>query len=204
MTKCIYREVTLNHNKREDNDTATLEHILPWAIGGSNGFATDDASKSANNDLGSEVDSKFIDTLPIAIKRFHWQIKSQKGNVPSIVWRGLTPDGHNATFTVHPDWSTEVKLETLVERPEAGQPGPMSVTGARERLEPILAGILKGMKKRNETVYARDGRLLQSLDDLWSVSEPKLVEELKISLKYFDPDAWTRGIMKIALAACRT
>ena len=63
MTKCIYREVTLNHNKPEDSDTATLEHIIPWAIGGSNGFATGDASKGANNDLGSEVDAKFADTL---------------------------------------------------------------------------------------------------------------------------------------------
>ena len=201
MTKCIYREVILNHNKPEDSDTASLEHIIPWAIGGSNGFATDDASKAANNDLGSEVDAKFADTLPIAIKRFKFQIKSQKGNVPSIVWKAVTPDGDKATFTVNPDWSTEVKIGTVVERPAPGQAGPMTASGPREQLEPILSGLLKGMKKRDQKVYTRDGRLLESVEDLLSASDPRTVEELKISLKYFDPDAWTRGIMKIALAA---
>ncbi len=201
MTKCIYREITLNHNEPEDSDTATLEHIIPWAIGGSNGFATGDASKGANNNLGSKVDAKFADTLPIAIKRFKFQIKSQKGNVPSIVWKAVTPDGDKATFTVNPDWSTEVKIGTVVDRPAPGQAGPMTASGPREQLKPILSGLLKGLKKRNEKVYTRDGRLLESLDDLLSASEPRTVEELMISLKYFDPDAWTRGIMKIALAA---
>jgi hypothetical protein len=201
MAKCIYREVILNSNKPEDDDTASLEHIIPWALGGSNGFTISDVSKAANNDLGSEVDARLADTLPIAIMRHRLQLKSQNGNIMPIVWRGASPDGYGATFTIHPDGTVDVFLDTVVDRPATGQSGPISVSGPRERIESILVGMLKGMKKRKESAYTQNGNLLQSLDDFRNASEETLIDKLRLTVEYFNQEAWTRGLLKIALAA---
>ncbi len=80
MPKCIYREGDLNFNKPENDDTATAEHIIPWAIGGSNGLVTPDASQEANNDLGSEVDARFADTLPLPYWRYENAEENQSGS----------------------------------------------------------------------------------------------------------------------------
>lgn len=201
MPKCIYREVELNTHTPTDSDTRSVEHIIPWALGGSNGLTTPDASTSANNDLGSEVDAPFSDTLPLAIKRHQLQLESQGGNIPPIVWRGESADGIAGTMTIFPDGRAECALEKSVERPAHGQSGPFLVTGSRAELEPILTGMLKGMKKRGETAYSQDGQLLKSLDDFWDASQQKMVEQLKLRVDYFNREAWTRGVLKIALSA---
>lgn len=201
MPKCIYREVELNSNRPEDDDTASIEHIIPWAIGGSNGLTIPDASKAANNDLGSEVDARFVDTLPLAIKRHQLQLRSQNGNITPIVWRGSSPDGAGSTVTIHADGKVDIDFDIVVNRPEKGELGPMLVSGSRERIEPILTGMLKGMKKRNEVAYSQDGNLLESLDDFWSASEQTLVDRVRMNVEYFNQEAWTRGVLKIALAA---
>jgi hypothetical protein len=201
MTQCIYRKVTLNSNKPDDDDTASAEHIIPWALGGSNGLVTPDASKAANNDLGSDVDARFADTLPLAIKRHQLQLKSQNGNIAPIVWRGESPEGFVGNVIISPDGTMDVALEPSVERPEKGQSGPMTVSGPRERIEPILDGMLKGMRKRKEQAYTESGKLLKSLDDFWNESEQTLIDQLRVRVEYFNYEAWTRGILKIALAA---
>jgi hypothetical protein len=201
VAKCIYREIPLNSNVPADSNTASTEHIIPWALGGSNGLVTPDVSKEANNDLGSDVDAQFADTLPLAIKRHNLQIKSQKGNIPPIVWTGLSPEGVAGTLTIHADGRVDLDLATDVERPEKGEPGPVSVSGPRDRIEPILAGMLKGMKKRKHSAYSQNGKLLESLDDFLTASEQTLVNQLRLSIEYFNQEAWIRGLLKIALAA---
>jgi hypothetical protein len=199
--RCIYRNVTLNHNEPPDGDTASVEHIIPWAIGGANGLVTADVSKLANNDLGSSVDAPFADTLPIAIKRHQLQLKSQKGNVTPIVWSGESPEGIRGTMTIHADGKVDVTFDLKVDRPAPGAPGPITVSGPRERIEPVLKGMLAGMKKRSQTIYSKDGKLLTSLDNLFSASEQFLIDELNLKIEYFNQEAWTRGILKIVLAA---
>lgn len=147
------------------------------------------------------MDARFADTLPLAIKRHQLQLKSQNGNITPIVWRGASPDGAGAKVTIHVDGRVEVNFDVVVARPEKGQTGPISVSGSREQLEPILAGMLKGMKRRNEVAYSEDGNLLQSLDDFWSASEQTLVDRVRLNVEYFNQEAWTRGMLKIALAA---
>ena len=75
---CIYPpSVTLNRDVPPNDGSSTIEHIIPWAIGGSNSCTVDDASKEANNDLGSSVDAPFSNLLPIAIKRHLIGIEGQ-------------------------------------------------------------------------------------------------------------------------------
>ncbi len=201
MSKCIYKKFDLNINSSEDSNSRSVEHIIPWSIGGSNGLTTDDASKSANNELGSEVDAPFANTLPIAIMRNRLQIKSQNGNVPPIVWHGTSPDGFKGTMTISPDGSVDVSIDAAVDRPNKGETGPTIISGPREKIEPILTGMLKGIKKRSEVAYSQEGKLLASLNDFWDSSEQKLVDRINFKVKYFDKIAWTRGMLKIALAS---
>lgn len=202
MTKCIYRGIDLNKDCPDNDNTATVEHIIPWALGGSNGFVTCDVSKKANNDLGSQVDAQFANTLPIAMKRHQLQLKSQNGNIPPIIWRGTAPDGHAAVVTIHADKKFEVDfLPKVTRHHDVSEPGPMSISGSRERVMPILEGVLKGMKKRGHSAYSEDGLLLSSLDDFLKSSTSTLVDEVSLSIEYFNQEIWTRGILKIALAA---
>lgn len=52
MERCLYTYVDLNQNDPPDDRTATLEHIVPYAIGGSGEFLIKYCSKKANNDFG--------------------------------------------------------------------------------------------------------------------------------------------------------
>lgn len=202
MPKCIYRIVELNQNVPADDDSASDEHIIPWAIGGSNGLVTREASRKANNNLGSDVDAAFANTLPIAIMRHKLRIQSQNGNIPPIIWKGTSDDGHGGTMAISPDGTVDVQIDYGVQRPPSRQTGPITVSGTRERLEPILKGMLNGMKKRNEVAYSSEGNLIQSLDDFWDASEQRLIDHLRFRVQYFHQDVWTRGILKIVLAAC--
>ncbi|QBR72333.1 hypothetical protein CU048_14780 [Beijerinckiaceae bacterium] len=201
MAKCIYRKVTLNSNKPEDDDTTSVEHIIPWSIGGSNGLQTLDVSRRANNDLGSEVDAPFANTLPIAIKRHELQLRSQNGQITPIVWRGQSPEGFRGMMTIQSDGTVDVRLDPSVNRPKGGQHGPTIVSGPRERLTPILEGMLRGMKKRGEQAYSQEGKLIESLADFLSASEQTLVDRLNFNIEYFNHESWTRGILKIVLSA---
>jgi len=200
VAKCVYRDVILNSNHPEDSNTASIEHIIPWALGGSNSFTIADVSKGANNDLGSDVDAPFVDTLPLAIKRHQMGLKSQNGNISPIVWRGTTPDGTGGKLTIHADGHTDFTLDITVKRPE-GQSGPIAISGSREQVEPILAGMLRGMKKRREQAHAEDGSVFNSVQDILSASEHKFVDEIRLRVEYFSHEAWIRGMLKIALAA---
>lgn len=200
MSQCIYRpEVTLN-NRVGDDDSASTEHIVPWAVGGSNGFTTQDASKRSNNDLGSEVDAPFANQLPIAIKRHELKIASQAGNIDPIIWPATTARGAKGKVTIFEDGTVEVDLPPDVQKDDEGR--VKSVAGSRARVEPIIAGLVQGWRKRNETRYDASGKLLQSLEDCLSSADTELVDRLRCRVDYFDPEVWTRGILKITLGLC--
>src|SRR5580704_9863083 len=111
--RCIYSWTELNEDEPPNAATRSKEHIVPWAIGGSNGLVTYDACKKWNRDFGSLIDDPFTNTLPIAIKRHELKIKGKSGTIPPIVWQlrstennepanlVITADG-NISFTVGP------------------------------------------------------------------------------------------------------
>ena len=196
MTKCIYRpSVALNSDKPENDSTASLEHIIPFAIGGSNSLATMDACKKANNDLGSEVDAPFCNILPIAIKRHELAIVGQSGNIPDIVWSATSESGARARVTIHPDMSLDFEMSPTVDTKTEN----IFVSGTADRVKPIIEGILRGAKKRGETLHSTAGTVLSSLDDCLQVAEVEIVDKVRCSVQYFDHEAWVRGLMKIAL-----
>jgi len=57
MERCLYTYSELNKNCPPNESTASREHIVPYAIGGSDHFAIDYCSKKANNDFGRDIDA---------------------------------------------------------------------------------------------------------------------------------------------------
>jgi len=198
VAKCIYwPTVTLNSDKPENDGTATLEHIIPFAVGGSDSLSTMDVCKKANNDLGSEVDAPFCNLLPIAIKRHELQIPGQSGKIPDIVWNAISDRGARGRVTIHPDRSVDFELLPDVDT----RAGNIVVRGGADRVKSIIEGLLRGAEKRGETLHSTDGAILTSLDDCLQVAEVEIVDKVRCSVQYFDHEAWVRGLMKIALGA---
>ena len=60
MPKCIYCRAELNDSVPANEMTASQEHVLPFAVGGTAAFSTRDTSKKYNNDLGRDIDAPFM------------------------------------------------------------------------------------------------------------------------------------------------
>lgn len=59
MERCLYTYVELNENVPPNDWTASLEHIVPYALGGCDSFSIRYCSKKANNDFGRDIDAPF-------------------------------------------------------------------------------------------------------------------------------------------------
>lgn len=199
MSKCIYCEIELNFKTKGEPNSASEEHIIPLSIGGSNGFTTLDVCKRSNNDLGSSVDAPFSNTLPIAIKRHELKIKSSSGKIPPIVWHGHSDDGIPGKMTIHSDGTGDIAFEPSVVRNNIGNVEVISVGAPEEIFNTIIAGKINKMNKSNGTLRSMSGEQLTTLDDVFSVAEEKLIDRINFKIAYFEQEAWTRGILKIAL-----
>src|ERR1700733_15409182 len=67
---CPYCGIT-----HDETIVASIEHVLPYALGGSNDL-TITACKWSNNTLGSDVDAPFMDFFPVRSDRFFFGLKS--------------------------------------------------------------------------------------------------------------------------------
>jgi len=69
------------------DELATLEHVVPYSVGGSNAF-TIKVSKDANSRAGDEADCLLTNNFFIATERIARGLKGQSGNAPSYKLRG--------------------------------------------------------------------------------------------------------------------
>ncbi len=202
--RCIYRtSVRLNRDKPPNDDTASVEHIVPWAVGGSNGCTTSDASKKGNNDLGSSVDAPFSNLLPIAAKRHLLGIEGISGDIPPIEFHATaTTTGTPARIFLHADGKVEYKVDPEVEPPKPASNGEGSVrriNGTPGQVAAILDGMLKKAKRRGDRLHTHSGRPILTVDDIKEEVEVEYLDSFKARVTAFDQVVWTRGIMKIVL-----
>ena len=70
----------------------TDEHILPESIGGN--LVITAVCKDCNSSIGTEIDGKYINSLPVSLPRFAYDIHGKSGKKPSpLSTIGVTPDG---------------------------------------------------------------------------------------------------------------
>lgn len=72
---------------------SSLEHVIPEAIG-NNSFTTNRVCKDCNSALGATIDDKFVNSLPIEMKRETLKLKGYKGNIPQVLKRGEDSNGN--------------------------------------------------------------------------------------------------------------
>jgi hypothetical protein len=184
---CIYTGKNWPENER------SKEHIVPYAVGGSNGFVTYDVSHEGNNKAGASADAEMINNFFVANERWQRHIASEDGSVPTIELAGTVQiDGRDvrAKFLLRPDGTKELITYPEVVSDWAG--GHFKIACDPAQLSEIAANIEKKGKKRG-----LDFKVLEGLQASKSVQVEKPVMASALEFKV---DTMARGFIKMALA----
>jgi len=180
--------------------TCSKEHVLQFALGGSNEFSTNDASRKYNNELGDTIDAQFVNLLPLAIKRHMLKIPGQSGIIPPIIWRAKSLNNNEpATITISADGDIDYKFDTVVIDDQKKNYKERLVAGSPDRVHEILRGMLEKARKKDETIYTKTGEKIARSEDFESHFEVEETDIFRASVQAFDFDVWVRGIFKIIL-----
>jgi hypothetical protein len=196
---CIYCRAELNNNVPHNDMTASLEHIVSLALGGTNAFSTNDASRKYNNDLGRDIDAPFMNLPLLAMKRHMLGLKGHSGTFPQIEWKiRSTKNGEPGTITIDDQGNIDVRFDRVVITDKKAQHTERLVAGSPDRVREILDGMLNATKKKGEQIYTLSGEKIQSLPDF---ERHFVVEDTGVlhASVGFDFVAWVRGIFKIVL-----
>ena len=200
MTQCIYCRSELNDNDPQDDMTRSKEHIVPFALGGSDAFSTLDVSKKYNNDFGRDIDAKFINLVPISIKRHMLHLVGQSGKVPPITWRGKSLDnGAPSTITIYDDWKVQCAFDITTERIDKKTHEVLSVSGDANKVKDIFSGMLEKYGKQGRRIYSMSGEEIRTMEDFSKHYDIEESNSFGCSIQEFDFDVWTRGIFKMIL-----
>jgi hypothetical protein len=200
MSLCIYCRQELNDNEPADSMTHSHEHIVPWALGGSNGFSTNEASKRYNNDLGRDVDAPLINLMPLAIKRHMLGIEGQSGSIPDIRWRARSMDnGEPATITITPDGKVDYAFVGVVAEDVKKKYTEKLVGGSPDRVRAVLAGMLAKAQKTGHTFYSMTGQKISARQDFEQYFTVEATDLFHARVQAFDFHVWVRGIFKMVL-----
>lgn len=158
MPRCIYCRAELNNNVPPNDMTASLEHIVSLALGGTNAFSTNDASRKYNNDLGRDIDAPFMNLPLLAMKRHMLGLKGHSGTFPLIEWKiRSTKNGEPGTITIDDQGNIDVRFDPVVITDKKGQHTKRLVAGSPDRVREILDGMLNAAKKKGEQIYTLSG-----------------------------------------------
>ena len=200
MAKCIYCRSELNQNQPPDDFTYSKEHIIPYALGGSDVFSTRDASTKYNSELGRDIDSKFVNLLPLSIKRHMHQIAGHSGKIPPIRWKAKSlQEGDPATITINADGQVDYTFDTVFVKDTKKTHEDILVGASPDQMRRILVGMLQKASKKGKACYSQTGKRISQLEDFEPYFEIAETSQFHSSVVAFDFEIWTRGIFKIIL-----
>lgn len=199
--RCLYTYVELNRDVPANDRTASFEHIVPYALGGSDDFGISYCSKRANNDLGRDIDAPFIALPLVGFKRHELGLKGYSGKVPDLVFKGTCREMGRDCNIVFP-YEGEPYEDFGINVTGSLESGTMSFAGSEARLQQAVAGMLKKAKLGSYTVL--DGNLLPitSFDDALITAQRETGETLSFRVDFSEAafaHPWTLGLVKIAL-----
>ncbi len=146
------------------DDQRSLEHIVPYSIGGTGDFGTRDVSVAGNREVGSLVDSLLVNHPFLTVDRWRLQIRSQAGIIPGLEFPGtIDVDGRTlrVEYTVNADGSCNLRTLPTVE--SDWSTGTFSINCDPRDLPRILAdlekkGAKKGIPVNPETIKVQSSR----------------------------------------------
>lgn len=186
--------------------TKSREHIVPWALGGSNLCATEDVSTKANSDLGTEIDAPFLNLLPIAFWRHRLKVEGQSGTIPPIIFDAVaTANGTPARITFHADGRVDFVPDVQVQKTALAEGAEkMDIAGQHVDVDRVLQGMREKAERTGKKFHSITGDLLATADDFEQQYESVELDQFKISgiqarLPEFNQKVWARGLMKMVL-----
>lgn len=150
MARCVYCLQTLvSKEERASPLNPSLEHFIPWSLGGSNCFATMDACNECNSKLGDSVDAATINQPLFAMIRQKFGIAGYSGNVPDVVMPMRSMDTNEpGRMTIPPTGEVEYHHNPVVVRQPHALGEEIFVAGSEENVSKILQGIAGKEAKR--------------------------------------------------------
>ena len=198
MAKCIFCERQLTAGA-EDGTQPTKEHIIQYALGGSNGLVTHDVCKDCNSKLGETVDADFINQEFIGFLRLTHGIEGYSGTIPDVVLSARSLDNNEpGRVRFGSAANVDVSHEPVVIRDaKADGTEEILVAGMPDRALEIAAGIIAKAKKQNRTILTTSGDVAKSAEDLLAGAETETSDHYKASMKV-QMIPLLRGYAKIA------
>lgn len=150
MTRCVYCLQKLVPKKdREGLLNPSLEHFLPWSLGGSNDFATMDACTGCNSTLGDSVDAATINQPLLAMMRQRYGITGYSGNVPDVVLPMRSMDTNEpGRMTISPTGNVDYHHNPVVIRQCHALGEELFAAGSEDDVRKIMQGIAGKAAKR--------------------------------------------------------
>jgi len=198
--QCIYSYQPLNTNVPSDDFSASKEHIIPWALGGSDQFTTSDVAKRFNNDFGRDIDAPFINLMPFAVKRHQLGIEGYSGKVPPIEWSARSLDNNEPiAISIEREGKVSYRHQTAFVRDAKQTHAEVLIGGDREKVNEILAGLLRKASGTNQKIYSITGEQILSVADASAHYDVEETTLMKATIEAFNLEVWMRGICKIVL-----
>jgi hypothetical protein len=167
---------------------------VPYSLGGTGRFGTQDVSTKANSDVGTLADGLLVNHPLITMERWRLQLKSQKGTVPGIEFNGtIDVNGSTveASYLIQPDGSVELRVHPRVESDWTNR--TFSVMCDPKDLPGILNDLADKSKKKGLPFSTRNIRT--ALGSRTTIERPTMSSEMSIRLFDLAP-----GFAKMALA----
>lgn len=202
MERCVYTWVPLNNNSPPDDNTSTLEHIIPYALGGCNDFSIKYCSKKANNDYGSIIDAQFIALPVVGFKRHFFGLKGYSGEVPDIIFKGNCQEIGESCDIIFP-YQGEPYADFGIKCSGSLKAREISFSGSESRFKDSVNGLIKKATKQGLSIFSKESLMcITNFSEAVENSQINIGRELHFKIDFgfeafFLP--WTRGLIKIAL-----
>ncbi len=183
----------------------SVEHIIPYGLGGSDALTIHTCDK-ANNDLGSSVDAPFMDFFPIQAKRFFLGLESTKGNAPVLDLGGTGwIDGRETPISyLITGESKELKVGKPTVVKTLGENGQehWKVSGDPVKVMEILKGKVRKQIALGKTVTLENGTLLtlDNIDQIFAARTTTTINPSVLKTLHYDHLISIRFFSKLALA----
>ncbi len=192
--------------KGHDESVAfTPEHVVPYAVGGSDAF-TIRVCKASNNRLGGSVDKPFAENFVVRSQRFFLGLSGTDGTPPTLDLSGKKQiNGKQVDFKylIHKDGREVLKIAspTVTITAAAGREY-WAVSGDPADVRRVLMGKLERLTKKGKQMRDAEGRALgpDELEAYIAAGDVQTLNPGILKTIHFDHAAFTRFFAKLALA----
>jgi hypothetical protein len=190
-----------------DHDETTqmsLEHLVPYAMGGTSEF-TINVCEASNNEFGGRIDRPLIEFFPIRSARFFLGLKGTDGTAPTLDLGGITYiQGHEVPLKniIGPkgkDMRLTGRVIELSPNEDGGE--QWNLMGSPEAIRKALAGKIQDQASKGKWVKDDKGQLvtIENLDQFLAASMETINNPCVLKKIDFDY-LWTwRFFAKLAL-----